>query len=308
MRKVIGIGETVLDIIFKDNQPQKAVPGGSVFNCLTSLGRLDVPVQFVSELGDDSVGDIIRAFMQENKIDASYVERFSSTKSPISLAFLNDKNDASYTFYKDSPKQRIGSPLPSIAEDDLFIYGSYYALNPLIRSRMTDFLSYAKQHNAILYYDPNFRLSHANEAIKLHNSFIENFEFADIVRGSDEDFANIYREENIERMYRNNIRYYCPYLIVTHAGKGVHLYTPTFQKHIEVSPIQTISTIGAGDNFNAGMLYGLIKHGVKKADLPNLSLDVWEDIIRCGIAFASEVCQSYDNYISTSFAQSYRKS
>ena len=32
MRRVIGIGETILDIIFKGNQPHKAVPGGSVFN------------------------------------------------------------------------------------------------------------------------------------------------------------------------------------------------------------------------------------------------------------------------------------
>ena len=29
MRKVIGIGETVLDIIFKNNQPDTAAPGGS---------------------------------------------------------------------------------------------------------------------------------------------------------------------------------------------------------------------------------------------------------------------------------------
>ncbi|MCD7937105.1 MAG: carbohydrate kinase, partial [Tannerellaceae bacterium] len=34
MRKVIGIGETILDIIFSNNQPYKAVPGGSVFNGL----------------------------------------------------------------------------------------------------------------------------------------------------------------------------------------------------------------------------------------------------------------------------------
>ena len=32
MRKVIGIGETVLDIIFKDDNPVSATPGGSVFN------------------------------------------------------------------------------------------------------------------------------------------------------------------------------------------------------------------------------------------------------------------------------------
>ena len=36
MRKVIGIGETVLDIIFKDNQPVSAVPGGSAFNAAIS--------------------------------------------------------------------------------------------------------------------------------------------------------------------------------------------------------------------------------------------------------------------------------
>ena len=53
MRKVFGIGETILDIIFRNDQPQKAVPGGSVFNGLISLGRLNVPVSFISERGND---------------------------------------------------------------------------------------------------------------------------------------------------------------------------------------------------------------------------------------------------------------
>lgn len=39
MLRVIGIGETVLDILFKNDQPQKAVPGGSTFNSIVSLGR-----------------------------------------------------------------------------------------------------------------------------------------------------------------------------------------------------------------------------------------------------------------------------
>ena len=39
MRKVIGIGETVLDIIFKNERPVSAVPGGSVYNGIISLGR-----------------------------------------------------------------------------------------------------------------------------------------------------------------------------------------------------------------------------------------------------------------------------
>ena len=57
MRKVIGIGETILDIVFKNNQPTKAVPGGSVFNGLISLGRAGVDATLISEVGNDRVGD-----------------------------------------------------------------------------------------------------------------------------------------------------------------------------------------------------------------------------------------------------------
>ena len=82
MRKVIGIGETILDIIFKNDQPHTAVPGGSVFNGLVSLGRLGVPVSFISEVGNDHVGEIIRRFMEENHISTEFVDRFPDGKSP----------------------------------------------------------------------------------------------------------------------------------------------------------------------------------------------------------------------------------
>ena len=53
MRKVIGIGETILDIIFKNEQPTAAVPGGSTFNGIISLGRLGLPVTMITETGND---------------------------------------------------------------------------------------------------------------------------------------------------------------------------------------------------------------------------------------------------------------
>lgn len=56
MRKVIGIGETILDIIFKNEQPTAAVPGGSTFNGLISLGRMGLPVTMITETGNDRVG------------------------------------------------------------------------------------------------------------------------------------------------------------------------------------------------------------------------------------------------------------
>ena len=44
MPKVVGIGETVLDIVFDDgNQPLSAKPGGSVYNAMISVARAGHP-------------------------------------------------------------------------------------------------------------------------------------------------------------------------------------------------------------------------------------------------------------------------
>ena len=305
MRKVFGIGETILDIIFRNDQPQKAVPGGSVFNGLISLGRLNVPVSFISELGNDRVGDMIRDFMEDNHITTEFVDRFPDVKSPISLAFLDDDKNANYIFYKDYPAQRLEVPLPKIEKDDIFVFGSYYSLNPVLRTRMVEFLQYAQERKAIIYYDPNFRKAHAHEAIRLMPTVLENLEFADIVRGSDEDFQNLYGKTDAEKVYKEHIQFYCDRFLTTHGANGVNLHTRNFTRHFDSPRIQPLSTIGAGDNFNAGIIYGLLKYDVRHADLPSLDQDTWEKIIRCGMDLASEVCQSYDNYISKEFAAKY---
>ena len=305
MRKVFGIGETILDIIFRNDQPQKAVPGGSVFNGLISLGRLNVPVSFISELGNDRVGDMIRDFMEDNHITTEFVDRFPDGKSPISLAFLDDDKNANYIFYKDYPAQRLEVPLPKIEKDDIFVFGSYYSLNPVLRTRMVEFLQYAQERKAIIYYDPNFRKAHAHEAIRLMPTVLENLEFADIVRGSDEDFQNLYGKSDAQKVYKEHIQFYCDRFLTTHGANGVNLHTRNFTRHFDSPQIQPLSTIGAGDNFNAGIIYGLLKYDVRHADLPSLDQDTRGKIIRCGMDLASEVCQSYDNYVSKEFAAKY---
>ena len=305
MRKVIGIGETILDIIFEGNQPSAAVPGGSVFNGIVSLGRAGVNVSFISETGNDRVGNIILQFMRENNIPTDHVNVFPDGKSPISLAFLNEHSDAEYIFYKDYPKQRLDVLFPEIHEDDIVIVGSYYALNPVLRDKILELLETAKEKKAIIYYDPNFRKAHAHEAIRLMPTVLENLEFADIVRGSDEDFQNLYGKSDAQEVYKEHIQFYCDRFLTTHGANGVNLHTRNFTRHFDSPQIQPLSTIGAGDNFNAGIIYGLLKYDVRHADLPSLDQDTWGKIIRCGMDLASEVCQSYDNYISKEFAAKY---
>ena len=298
MRKVIGIGETILDILFRDGQPQAAVPGGSVYNAVISLGRMGQNVTFISETGNDRVGEMILANMRENGVDTANVNVFPEGKSPVSLAFLNERNDAEYIFYKDYPRQRLEVNMPEISSDDIIMIGSYFAITPVLRDKVKELLDRAHDAGAIIYYDVNFRSTHANEAIKLMPTIIENFEYADILRGSTEDFQNMFRQPDADKVYSNHVGFYCPNFICTDADGDVRLRTKHVCKDYPVTPLKAVSTIGAGDNFNAGVVYGLLKYRVRRADLAELTEADWDAIIRCGMDLASEVCQSYDNYIS----------
>ena len=306
MRKVIGIGETILDILFRDGQPQAAVPGGSVYNAVISLGRMGQNVTFISETGNDRVGEMILANMRENGVDTANVNVFPEGKSPVSLAFLNERNDAEYIFYKDYPRQRLEVNMPEISSDDIIMIGSYFAITPVLRDKVKELLDRAHDAGAIIYYDVNFRSTHANEAIKLMPTIIENFEYADILRGSTEDFQNMFRQPDADKVYSNHVGFYCPNFICTDADGDVRLRTKHVCKDYPVTPLKAVSTIGAGDNFNAGVVYGLLKYRVRRADLAELTEADWDAIIRCGMDFSADVCKSVSNSVSKEFADSYR--
>ncbi|MDR0573459.1 MAG: carbohydrate kinase [Tannerella sp.] len=306
MRKVIGIGETILDIIFENEKPQRAIVGGSVLNGMVSLSRLGVPVTFISEAGDDRVGDIVYNFMHENGMTTRYINRLQAHKSPVSLAFLGAGRNAEYIFHTDYPEERLNIPLPDINEDDIFVFGSFYALNPLFRSRFLEFLEEARNRKALIYYDPNFRPSHKAEILSLRTSVAENYNYATIVRGSNEDFYYLYDKTDMNDVYSEIVGQYCNCFMTTHGANGVNLFTNNIHAHFNSKKITPVSTIGAGDNFNAGIVYGLLKYETGYRDIPFLTEEDWAKIIRYGIDFSSEVCCSYSNYISLEFAEKYK--
>lgn len=308
MRKVIGIGETVLDIIFRDNQPILAVPGGSSFNAIISLGRAGVPTMFIGEAGNDRVGRNVRQYLADNGVDASHVNIFPHSKSAISLAFLDEQNNAEYLFYKDHPHDQLDFVYPDINENDIVLFGSFFAVNPVVRPQVFGFLDYARQHGAILYYDVNYRSSHQGDLMKVTPNLLENYELADIVRGSADDFEVMYRKTDCDAVYRSEISFYTKKFIYTNGAHPVEVRAERgFARQYPVPPTTPVSTVGAGDNFNAGFVYGLIKHGITRGDMETgLTPEQWDQLLACAQTFSANSCQSLSNSIDPEFGQQMR--
>jgi fructokinase len=302
MRKIYGIGETVFDIIFKGGQPQAAKAGGAMLNSTVSLGRIGLPVSFISEYANDNVGKIIDDFLQKNGVATDFVDHFKEGKTKLALAFLNEKNDASYTFYQDYPELRLNIKFPEIIKDDIILCGSIYAITDEIRKKFRDLVSMAKKNGAIVIYDPNFRPSHSSDLDKLLPLIVENMQNAKLVRGSDEDFKNIFGAKTPDEAWKV-VSKYCNCLVYTANAEGVFVRTISYSGRFSVKAIKPVSTIGAGDNFNAGMMAAIYRNQITGDQLDKMGEESWSKVVSMGVDFATNVCLSYENYISEEFAK-----
>ncbi len=303
MPRIFTFGETVYDIIFKNSQPIAAKAGGSMLNTSVSLGRLGLVVNFVSDMGRDMIGDTISSFLSENGVSTNYIERYDNHKSAIAIAFLDDRNDASYTFYKDFPEDRLSTLKLDFQEGDIVLFGSFFALTENVRSVLMKFIRQAHEKGCILIYDPNFRKPHLNELEKLRPFIIENIALADLVRASDEDFNLVFGAKNASDAFEIVKDTGCSNLVYTANSQNVIMMSQDYKVTAKVPFIKPISTIGAGDNFNAGLIWTLVNHTHTKKGVEHLPKEVMAQIITNGISFAAEVCLSYDNYISMEFAE-----
>ena len=294
--RVIGIGETVLDILFKNDQPQKAVPGGSTFNSIVSLGRAGVPCAMVTEVGDDHVGDMTCAFLRENGVSDEYVCRHKGTKSHITLAFLDENNDAQYTFYKDHASAALDELTIErmselMNEGDIILFGSFFAINPAIRPAVSTLLHNARKAGAWLYYDINFRKTHIPDIPEVMMHIEENMRLADVVRGSKEDFEYLYGLNDADAIYEK-VRPFCERFILTDGARSIRIYTPAGCEIFPVQPIETVSTVGAGDNFNAGYIYAKLQ-----------GLDTPAERVKMAQRWSQDVCRQIGNNISDELAK-----
>ncbi len=302
-RKVFTIGETVLDIIFRDGIPLAAKPGGSMLNSAVSLGRCGIPVSLISEAGSDMPEKTVTDFLTKNGVDTRFVQKYEHGNTAIALAFLDSKGDASYSFYRSFPKERLTLELPPVSPDDIILFGSFFSITPEIRETVIRFLKSARSTGALLIYDPNFRPQHLTELDSTRPWIIENISLADIVRGSDEDFLHIFGVGNSIRAFEVVKDAGCSFLIYTKNKEDIHLHRNDTFLTLPVPSLKPVSTIGAGDAFNAGLIYTLMTEKLGRDELYTMQEMTLVQLAETGSLFAGDVCRSVDNYVSWNFVK-----
>ncbi len=273
-----------------------------MLNSAVSMGRTGAEVFLLTEFADDDVGHLICQFLKDNSVSTELISIYNGRKSPLALAFLNAENDARYSFYEDFPGSRSLKTISDISSEDIVMFSSILAVSREIRPGLKSLLDEAKRKGASIIYDPNIRPSHGMSSEDTEELVQENITYADIVRASHEDMINLKGLDNADDAYDYVRDSGCMCLIYTMGREGVCLRTPELSKYYSTPELETVSTVGAGDSFNAGIVYQFLKENILPSKAQRTSESVWDSVIERGMEFASDVCRIKENYISGSFA------
>lgn len=193
MRKIIAIGESVLDTLYRNGQPIKAMVGGRIANATASLGMTGVPVTFCSECCTDSVGDIIVDFFNRHQVATTSIDRYTDGSTQLSAIFLGeDGNDkiVNYGVYPDA--DRFDVVWPRIDEGDIVLFGSLYSIAQPQRERVYELLSYAAERKAVMVYLPGFQHGINFRITRVLTAILENLELSSIVVAHERDLSDIF--------------------------------------------------------------------------------------------------------------------
>ena len=304
-RTIYCIGEAIYDIIIKNGKPVDGKVGGALLNTAISLGRCGLPVEYVGDTGDDSIGDLMKDFLRENNVGIKHFISYPESRSRLAVAFIDDINNPNYVFYKLNTPTPPKLSFPEIKKDDIIVFGSFFGIKESIRNDMVNFLKEGKQRGALILYDPNFRVNHIPLLEKVKPYILENMEIAHITKGSNDDFKLIFNADTIEESLNKTGKYRPDVFLYTANKNGISWSLCGKTGHYPVVEIAPLSAIGAGDAFNAGLAYAFYSLGITVENLKKRLPENLNKILKTADDFAVDVCLSFDNYIGKEIVNKY---
>ena len=304
MRKIIAIGECVLDTLFSGSQPARAFVGGRIVNAAASLASAGLPVTVVSECACDGIGDIIINFLKSKQVDIKSVDRYTDGATALSAIFPADDPDAapSIVNYGSYPADRFDVVWPRIDQDDIVIFGSLYSVEEPQRQRLFELVTHAVERKAIIIYLPGFQHGISVRITHVMPAILENLEISNIVITHDQDIHQIFPGESGHEAYHNHVEFYCHNML--HVGRDFS--TALFHKGAVLSsdaPAQRpLNPLGWQAGLTAGVIFTILREGLTRDDMEAMTSRQWQLILDEALRWAAECSQPASNCISNAFA------
>jgi sugar/nucleoside kinase (ribokinase family) len=261
---LMGIEKGIMQLIEKDRaevlyaamSERTQTPGGSVANTIAGIGALGLSTAFIGKVKDDALGQFYAKGMAEAGTAFPNVP-VPNTDAPTSrsMIFVSPDGERSMNTYLGA-----GADLSSADVDSaVFQSGKILFLEGYLFDKdegKTAFAEAAAQMKAaggrtgITLSDPFCADRHRADFKRL---ITESMDFA---IGNDAEWLTLYETEDLDAAL-DQAAAVCDIVVCTRSGDAVVVRQGNGRFDVPVTPVKPVDATGAGDQFAAGVLFGL---------------------------------------------------
>ena len=263
---IICCGEALIDFIpTKSGTAYRPCPGGSILNIAVGLGRMQVPVGFLSRLSTDLFGDILADQLLSNQVDLNYCLRVDGQTT---LAFVSlgegDSQEPQYAFYAEGAVDRemTVADLPeSLGKEVKALHFGSISLVLEPGASTLETLMQRESRSRILTLDPNVRPIVIEDWDAYRNRFEHWLTLIDVLRLSEADLTYLYPNTELPSLLPDWFEAGISLVILTQGAEGASAYSKFGQQAFVQTPkVLVKDTVGAGDTFFSAVLTYLFEH------------------------------------------------
>lgn len=268
---VLTIGETIVEFIRKGrDSPHYEVgeyvgpfPSGAPAIFIDAASKLGLKSAIIGTIGDDDFGRVLVERLTKDGVNVTHM--FVRKEYTTGMAFVTYFLDGSRKFVfhlKDSAAAKIK---PQDIDEDfikmfrvLHIMGSTLFIGRGIREACYKAAKIASRAGIIVTYDPNLR-AELMEPKMIRKISEEILKVAEVVMPSKAELFDLTGKRNLEKASKETLDYGVGLLVLKIGEEGSIGITK--QEHI-FEPAYIVSEVdptGAGDAFDAAVIYGYLK-------------------------------------------------
>jgi 5-dehydro-2-deoxygluconokinase len=208
------------------------------------------------------LSDFLLEFLAQENVDTGYVQRRNGYLPSLAITEISPPDSFPQVFYRNNPADtqvELGDPeLDYLASAKMFITnGTSLCASP---SRESTYRALERAHQAgsrvvldVDYRSMSWKSSDdAGLAIRLALPFV------DVLIGNDVELKLVAGTSDLDEAVRQ-MRSRVPMLVSKLGSQGTRVWVGDDAEFLPPYKIQVVSTIGAGDGFASGFLYGLGK-------------------------------------------------
>ncbi|MCJ8007798.1 carbohydrate kinase family protein [Lederbergia wuyishanensis] len=273
-KKIFIIGEINVDLIMtgENVEPQwnqeklvdsfDLVLGSS--SCITAAGLagLGMDVYFVGLVGDDVFGHFCVEELKKKGINTSYVKLVPHIQTGVTLSLSTSKDRALLT-YMGTISELGPNDIPEEIYDlaDHIHFGSYF-LQTNMKQHWKDVLIKARSKNVTTSFDTGWD---PNEKWD-RDVILSLMEDVNLFIPSEVEINNIFELNDVSQVKEILPEKYENVIVKLGAKGSMMINAQGNTTRVSGYSIKPIDTTGAGDSFNAGLIYGYL-HGLKNSEL-----------------------------------------